>query len=166
MKKVLSMRCSRAGQLLTRYLDSELGESQSAEVGAHVDACDACRAELAALRGVTDLLGEWAEVEPRLGYDALLARVDRRATAKPRFGLPALPVPSWAAAMLAVASVAGGILLGTIGTGNTSQSPGKPPTAQQVAAAMDVQPHDLVEASLAYSLGGSVHGSAGEGGAQ
>jgi predicted anti-sigma-YlaC factor YlaD len=160
------MRCSKARSLLTSYLDSELEERRSAEVREHVDACDACRAELAALRSVTSTLGEWAEVEPRLGFDALLARVDRRAAAKPRFELPALPVPRWAAAMLAVASVAGGVLLGTIGTGSTSVGSNKPPTAQQVAVAMDVQPHDLVEASLAYSIGGGLQGSASERGAQ
>ncbi len=162
MKKVLSMKCSRARTLLTGYLDSELEERESAQVRAHVDACDSCRAELTALRGVTDLLGEWAEAEPRLGFDALLARVDRRAT-EPRFRLPGLPVPRWAAAAMAVASVTGGILLGTIGNGSAPAATVKPPTAQQVASAMDVRPHDLVEASLVYSLNEGVQDAAEEG---
>lgn len=78
------MRCFKVRALLSKYLDSELGEDLSAEVGKHLAKCFACHAEEAKLQRALDLLREWPETKPRFGYDALLARVNQKHVARER----------------------------------------------------------------------------------
>ncbi len=156
------MKCSKAKALLSRYLDSELGEAQAREVESHLSMCPACRAQEASLRSALGLLGEWIEAEPRLGFEALLDRVERRRTARrPRPSWPALPVPRWATAALAAATIVGGVVAGT--AHRDAVQPAEPATVEQVARAMDFQPYDVVESSLTYSLTDEGQPSAGKG---
>jgi|GEM_PF-1650043 len=145
------MRCFKVRALLSKYLDSELGEDLSAEVGKHLAKCFACRAAEAKLRRALDLLREWPETEPQFGYDALLARVNQKHVARERsVPMPKLPVPRWAAAIMAATSIAVGVALGIILP--ESNVPTSLPSEQQVVNAMDLHPYDVVEASLTYSL--------------
>jgi anti-sigma factor RsiW len=132
-------------------LDSELGEEHYNELREHLAKCAACRAKEAALRRALDLLQEWPETEPRLCYDALLARLDQRQVAREGSVLvPKLPVPRWATAVMVTTSIALGFALGIIiPEGNT---PTSSPSEQQVASAMDLYPYDMIEASLTYSI--------------
>jgi len=145
------MRCFRVRALLSKYLDSELGEERHDEVREHLAKCSACRAEEAALRRALDLLQEWPETEPQLGYDALLARLDQRQVARQSSVLVSkLPVPRWAAAVMVTTSIALGVALGIILP--EDNTPTSPPSEQQVVSAMDLHPYDVIEASLTYSL--------------
>lgn len=71
---------TRAARALSAYLDQELSPSEMRAVAAHIAECPACREELAALRGIKDLLGRLPEVEPPAGMWAAV----RARTAVPR----------------------------------------------------------------------------------
>ncbi len=142
------MKCSKCKRLVSAHIDGELGEAVAREVESHLASCSECRAEAEAVRRTLDLLGEWQRAEPRLGLDALHERLEQRAR---RAWQPLLPVPRWAAAALALASIAGGTALG----GRVPQAPPeKLPSEQQVASAVGLpQYDDLIEASLAQGIG-------------
>lgn len=149
------MRCSRVKAQLTRYIDSELGEARARELAAHISSCEACSVEEASLRATLGLLTEWPEAEPRLGFNALLERIGSGAAVPQRRGwAPDFPVPKWAVAGLAAASIAAGGLLGTMTPASVPTA--QPVTQQQVAVALDLQPHDPIEMVL-------VHNTASEG---
>lgn len=48
--------CQRVQELLSPYIDEQLGPSETATVEGHIEACGACREELKALRATTGLL--------------------------------------------------------------------------------------------------------------
>ena len=144
------MRCSKARKLIPRYVDSELDESTARAVCGHIEACAACRADEAELRSALSLLDEWAPADPKLGFEALLSRIDHRHRWPAEQTAPLLGVPSWAVAALAAISIAGGAVLGVT-------TPGTPPkqviSEQQVAGAIALHSFDdVVAASFAYGL--------------
>ena len=144
------MRCSKAGKLIPRSVDSELDESAAQAVRSHIASCAACRAEEAELRSTLGLLGEWVGADTKLGYEALLERVDQRSRGPVERRAPLLGAPSWAVATLAAISIAGGALLG-VTTAGTPRNPA--PSEEQVASAIALHSFDdVVAASFAYGL--------------
>ena len=146
------MRCSKAGKLIPRYVDSELDQSAAQELEGHLQTCPRCRAEEARLRSCLALLAQWAPVETRLGYDALLDRIQQRAAiGSKRNTAPAFGVPSWAAAGLAAISIAGGVMFGMQAP---DAQPRTVPTEQVVSSSIGLQSFDdIVEASMIYGAG-------------
>jgi len=65
------MNCGEARELLSAYLDGELAPDRRQRVHEHLDACDACSRELAALKGLTEDLNMMRFREPE---DAELQR--------------------------------------------------------------------------------------------
>ncbi|MGC8863850.1 MAG: zf-HC2 domain-containing protein [Armatimonadota bacterium] len=146
--RVLKMNCSRFRRLIPKYLDGQLAEDDARRVRAHLDACIDCRAEADSARRILELLAEWPAVEPRLGFGALQERLVQRTR---RSTQPVLPVPSWAAAALAVLSIGVGAALGVR---PAQHEPPGPLTEAQVASAVGlVHYDDLIEASLAEGMG-------------
>jgi len=165
MRKVLTMNCTGVKKHIAAYVDGELSESLANRVGGHLSECSQCRQEESALRETLGLLDVWEPVQPRLGYDAFVERVEQRSrVSASRVRQPLFPVPRWAtAATLAVSIVVGG------GIGMRAQSPvpAKPATQEDVAAAMDMQPlDDVVQASLVRSIEARQSSATGEGSAQ
>ena len=141
------MRCSKVRRLISRYQDGELGEPQAREMREHLAACESCRMEESALRETLAMLSAWPAPEPKGGYEAVLSRVGDRA--RTRAPLVRLPMPGWAAAGLAVLSIAGGSMLAML----PSEPPGVRPSRQQVASAMDLHSfNDVLEASVASAV--------------
>ncbi len=136
------MRCGKARKLIARSADS-------AELAEHLACCAACREERDSLARVDDLLDAWQEGKPRLGYDALLTRLDHRTAA--RRSRPLVPaMPRWATAGLVTASIACGVVAGLSGE---RPKPRPVPSEQEVAVAMDLSAFgDVVEGSLKYGL--------------
>ena len=73
-------------QVLVRYLDEDLDLPERREVDAHLDGCQACRRELAQLRGVlaaADLSAPSPPSLDSLGPDAMVHRVRRAVRERP-----------------------------------------------------------------------------------
>jgi anti-sigma factor RsiW len=59
------VKCRKARQLLSPYIDDELTPKEKAALEEHLASCEACRAELEELRAVSDVLGEiFRRLEP------------------------------------------------------------------------------------------------------
>lgn len=111
------MKCKHCRDLLSAYLDGELAPSARERVGAHLEICAACRAELESLRVTAGLL---AGVEvPSLTVD-LAARVVERA-AQP---IRRAPRVSWRPLLRVLprfAAAAALLLLALAGTNHTAE---------------------------------------------
>jgi len=98
------MKCEEIKELLTEYLDGELPVGDAASVEEHAAGCEACRAELEALRQTSALLKSL----PRADAPAALARnvaaaVDRQITARRRAAaLRWMHVGGWLSAAAAI----------------------------------------------------------------
>jgi hypothetical protein len=79
------MLCSRVKNLLSAYCDHELTGAEMLQIRRHLDACNSCREEHAALRQVKQLLGALpaaearrpfhpAMLQPRPAWESLAAR--------------------------------------------------------------------------------------------
>jgi len=60
----LSMKCERARELMSEYLEGSIDYALTATVRAHIDKCDGCRSDIKAFQRTWDLLGTLPEVEP------------------------------------------------------------------------------------------------------
>jgi len=97
-------------------LDGLLGEAERQALDAHLAACDACRAEWAAMQTISNMLAESAMIGPPLGF---AVRVERRLGERARkrrraFGSVAVLTSSLSLAtitVVALALVIGAILL-------------------------------------------------------
>lgn len=69
------MRCSRAKRLLQAGLDHELGGLVREELAAHIDACEACAADLLLLRRLGEVLDEAPDIDVPPGFS--LSVLDR-----------------------------------------------------------------------------------------
>ena len=58
------MNHSRAHDLLSAYLEHDLGEAERAQMDAHLSACTSCARDLDELRGAIDLLRRLPDPEP------------------------------------------------------------------------------------------------------
>jgi hypothetical protein len=89
------------GDLLSAWLDGEVDEASAAGVAAHVAACEACAAELDALRSARAALRSLPVVDPPLGF------FER---------LPGRGPTRWAASMAAASAAAAFLVVGVGGT--------------------------------------------------
>mgnify|MGYP005838351893 CR=1 FL=1 len=143
------MRCYRARKLIPKHLDGLLEEPLALKVRDHLASCDSCRRDEAQLAAAVRSLDLWPTVEPNLGYDAFLARLEQRSRAVQR-PAPVFGAPGWAAASMAALGIAAGALLGSLEPGKVLD---KPPTEQEVVAAMDLSAFDdVVEASFVHGV--------------
>ena len=96
------MTCRQSQELLSAYLDGELGATASVPLESHLHDCSACSQELRALRQVTSALRHMAEVGCPDGlWENLNARI---ASAPPPAIVPQrrlMPTPVWAFAAAA-----------------------------------------------------------------
>ena len=121
-------KCKPFEKQLTAYLHGELDERKVHALEAHLEGCEACRAELAAQRATLDLLGETLEATP--APEKLSARhaVPQRSAA-PRSALsdywfsPRLKTALVTAAACSVVIFAGiGLLIPRMGGGTYNAS--------------------------------------------
>ena len=86
---------------IQRFVDAELTPGSSAEIQGHIDACDDCRARVAAAKEedawVLERLRELDHPAPRVRVEMIVRRIVRRA---PRWG-------RWAASILVMVTVTG-----------------------------------------------------------
>ena len=153
------MRCGKAKKLISRSLDSALSTADSASLAEHLSQCAACRAKRDSLARTLDLLDAWQPRQPKLGYDALLTRLEQRAgPVRCRTLIPGMP--RWATAGLLAASIACGVVAGLLGE---QAKPRPAPSEQEVASAMHLNAFgDVVEGSITYSVDATKPGGAVE----
>lgn len=111
-------KCKRFREMLSPYIDGQLGASEAERVERHVAACDACREELESLRAVVGLLGRVREVAPQRSFTVPATAVRRRPLL-----LNGLRVAT-AVAALCLALVLVGDVVGFPGTAPTKQTLG------------------------------------------
>jgi predicted anti-sigma-YlaC factor YlaD len=102
------MDCTAAKRLIPTFVDGELSGEKAQHLDEHLADCTACRKELSDLRATMSALDAWTEIEPRLGYADLRARIEGR-QAGWRF-LLLRPAPRWAVA----AALFFGLLVGSL----------------------------------------------------
>jgi hypothetical protein len=104
--------CNQASKdLLVSYLYDDLGDMDRAKIEMHLRACDECRTELNALRGVRVDLASWAPPLPDLGFRMVrdakhLADQDARPAPKPAWRSWLTPAAGLAAAATLVLAAA------------------------------------------------------------
>ena len=70
------MTCKRVKRLLSSRQDGELSPALDEEVGAHLERCQDCRTELAALKRLRLELDRWTEIEPPSDFpDRIMERL-------------------------------------------------------------------------------------------
>ncbi len=90
------MRCARAQEELSAYLDEELTAQEKAELRAHLDGCAACRAELEALRATVDSVRALPRTPAPAGFrDGVMAKL--KEAPAPAAGGTGQPAPSFRA---------------------------------------------------------------------
>lgn len=78
------MTCERVEELLSAYLEGELGAVEKGEVDSHLAACPACAGLLAGLREVTGAMAAFPEVEPSPSLMARLYAIPGKTAEKKR----------------------------------------------------------------------------------
>ena len=98
------MTCST--EKLSALADGDLPQGEAARLRTHVDACEKCRAELAALEGMKRALADEGRVplEPRAGWHELARRLDKEPAPRAPWWRPAL---GWALVPAALAIAVG-----------------------------------------------------------
>ncbi|OFX16410.1 MAG: hypothetical protein A2Z18_01030 [Armatimonadetes bacterium RBG_16_58_9] len=177
------MRCSKSRRLIPKYIDSELGDTQAQELRNHISVCAACAQEEAQAKAMLDLLDRWPVVQPVLGYEALLSRMEHsdervRGQASRHMSFPrrrepsedmsfprrresrSFGVPSWAAAALATISIGAGMIAGMV---TQPETPVEVPSEQQVSTAIGLGSFDdVLGASLLYGVAETANAEEGE----
>ncbi len=138
----MTLNHHRVSQLLSAYLDRELGPAETAAVQEHLLDCASCRAAYEGLRTTKELLGELPVAEPPAGFWAAVRApwLDRRAAAARIRGVFGRRV-AWAsaAAVLALALAATPLVKGTIDRLHASEI-GVDLYVRQHAQAMGAEP--------------------------
>ena len=98
------MKCEEIKELLTEYLDGELPAGDAASVEEHAAECEACRAELEALRQTSALLKSLPRADAPAGLaQNVAASLDRQITARRRAAaLRWMHVGGWLSAAAAI----------------------------------------------------------------
>src|SRR2546429_9633200 len=98
------MKMGHVTELLSAYLDEQVGSGERARITTHLEACESCRAHLESLRKTVALLHTTQPLRAPEGFRASLReRIDAQPPRAPRtFGLPRLPW-SWRNAPAALA---------------------------------------------------------------
>lgn len=85
------MKCERARELFSEYVEGSIDYALTATVRSHIDQCDDCRSDLTAFRRTWDVIGTLPEVEPPSSFrhDVVMraARMqhEQRKSARPAF---------------------------------------------------------------------------------
>jgi len=79
------MECRQASEIFASYLSDELAPTERGELLTHLDTCPSCRAELAGLKEMWILLGQWRDVEPHPAIGRRLHRQVRWLVARDAF---------------------------------------------------------------------------------
>lgn len=165
------MRCLKAQGLLLDYIGDELSRKKREQVEQHLEQCSACKAELAALRGLWDDLA--LQTLPQRGeefWQGFTARVMkdvRRKGPMPLEHKTPLLFPGWRVLLPAAAAAAGIIMAVIISKGDLLPGRGhrtpqeKEEALVEVAQTFSVAPlagedEDLLGRGI--SLNGSVEG--------
>ncbi len=144
------MRCSKARNLIPKYVDSELQDSLVHQLRGHIETCASCAAEEAELTAALGMLDRWHSTDPKLGFDALLSRIEQTRGEAPQRRVPAFGIPSWVAAALATVSIGAGVIAGMV---TQPETPMEVPSEQQVASAIGLGSFDdVLSASLVYGV--------------
>jgi len=124
-------QCGDHGALVG-YLYDECDADERARIGAHIAACAACAAELAALESTRIQLASWSPPETDLGF--AISR-PQASGPRPRRSLAWFirPLPAWAQLAAAVVIFAAGLSLG-IAQGTLRDTSAPAPVTAQVAA--------------------------------
>ena len=93
------------GDLLSAYLDGELAPEEHRAIATHLDVCDACRSEFAAIASTRASLRSLPLIEP----PAILFTNEPAITGEVRF---LRPVWRWAAAGIAALALTTGLVVG------------------------------------------------------
>jgi anti-sigma factor RsiW len=107
------MRCSKAHNLISPYIDGELSEREERGLGDHLKACDKCREEFNEMRGLRDLFADAAKFEAPYGFHVrVMANVNTAKVRKlPRILMPVrLTEAVVVLAIIAVGMVSGAFL--------------------------------------------------------
>ena len=81
------MDCKRDTEMLTAYVDGELGGAERAELESHLETCAGCRDAVAAQRRLAEMFAALPEVTPAGDFEARFwARIARERDAAPGFG--------------------------------------------------------------------------------
>ncbi|HNQ78412.1 MAG TPA: zf-HC2 domain-containing protein [Acidobacteriota bacterium] len=51
-----AMRCKKVLELLSRFIENDFADEESAEIKAHIDKCEGCRKEYEAMKSLLDRL--------------------------------------------------------------------------------------------------------------
>ena len=136
--------------MLSAFLDGELGENERAALLAHLETCEACRAELAALAAVHEALADETDYPAPEGFaDGVMARVRAEGARRssPRVW------KRWAglAACAAVIVLAASVLPNALRPKETAASQAltaAPAAANDAETAYDALPEEMLESSL------------------
>lgn len=136
--------------MLSAFLDGELGEDERAALLAHLETCEACRAELAALAAVHEALADETDYPAPEGFaDGVMARVRAEGARRssPRVW------KRWAglAACAAVIVLAASVLPNALRPKETAASQAltaAPAAANDADTAYDALPEEMLESSL------------------
>lgn len=106
------MKCSKAHELISPYIDGELSEGRKKGLEDHLNACKKCRMEVEGFQGLRDLFVNTEKYEAPYGFHAkVMANVNTTKTGR-LFWVP-IPV-RLAEAVMVLALVAAGIMSGTL----------------------------------------------------
>ncbi|MBN2498623.1 MAG: VWA domain-containing protein [Deltaproteobacteria bacterium] len=110
-------KCEELREDLVAYADGELEASRKAEIEAHLEGCEGCRALLEDLRSVGERLQAWQAVEPGEGWDQraeqrIRAAAEARKKAKPRRSFWLRPAFAWGMGTCMLLLVGAWVLLG------------------------------------------------------
>lgn len=111
------MRCD--GELLSRFVDGELGEVQLEELTSHLARCASCRAEVGEMRRINQVLSAWGSVlrpVPSSTERRVRTSVERRRRLAPLLRLSKLSPPAVGSSIAAL------LLLLVVNTGPLYQA--------------------------------------------
>jgi anti-sigma factor RsiW len=105
------MKCSKAQELISPYIDEELSEGKKRELEDHIKACEKCRTEVEEMQGVSQLFVNTEKFKAPYGFHAkVMANVNASKTGR------IFPVPilvRLAEAVMVLALIAVGIISGS-----------------------------------------------------
>jgi hypothetical protein len=137
------------GERLSGYLDGELAPDERREVEAHIAACPACTALLAALTAVDSVATSLPAEAPEGYFDAFPSRVVARLGPASRAPVPArrLPVWTWAAAAALLLAVVAPLTLRRVPA--VSAPTATPAPAELPPASPPAEPTGVRDSSVA-----------------
>ena len=144
------MDCRTARKLIPVWMDGELQPDRAEQLSEHLQSCQACREEVAALRSTMQLLDASKEIEPTFALADVRERGGER-NRRPLFGwVP--KAQSFATASLVLAALAAGGLSGVYYGAHVGNRGSRTPVAakQQVSDTFGLKAFDNGLAGAIY----------------